>query len=775
MISNLDSKFSAVGKMVYLRFLPIPILLVLLLSHSVLAVDADEEQVPIFSVHVIKGLNSSGLEFSPVVLDDKLIFVAERDIDLINYGETGFRKKSYLTIQYSTIKTTNDSTSYSHPRLFSGRISQLQHSGPISFDDSGKFAVFTRVQYFRIGEERIYRPQLFSTRLEKNKWREIEMLNINNPQYSYGHPALSSDGQSLYFVSDREGGFGGKDIYISKNENGTWSEPVNLGPKVNTAGNEAFPFMYKDSLFFFSSDGHPGYGGLDLHYSLMKEGTITTVTHLDSSINSSADDFGFFLNSGQKTGYFSSNRNPNQKDDIYGFSMKWMKPSEMPVSIKGIFQYQTLNGKSLDSLRVFLVNDLGEEIYFDYTDKNGNFEFSNLPYDHNFVIQTDAGNDDLVMILLDDNGKIIAELAVNDKGEFIYKKLSYKEMGGLQFLYSADSLGLVDHESTKTLSGKVDYSTLPYKSGEGMKVFLINEAGDIIYTAIVDKDGNFDFKSLPYDANYIIMTEAYDPDMTLLIFNEGEVVAELRSNPSGEFLYVKLPHSAANTLALMNVSEGEDLLLFRGYESDNWLQDQNSVAVASADNQTAYVYQTLGLKSQGSLMALEGSVSGFCPDTYDQTSEETEECIEMTIDELLSEIAEINTPMVEPDLIEMSPPVVVEPKLNSGIETIYFDKNSSFFTSKDSITLGKIFEILNSESSLQLESNGYSDEAGEAEYNMWMSERRAQRVAEYLIFRGISPSRIKTKGWGEAGRISKCTECSVEQLRVDRRAEIKIF
>ncbi|MBN4072090.1 PD40 domain-containing protein, partial [Flavobacteriales bacterium AH-315-E23] len=240
---------------------------------------------------------------------DKLVFVSERDIDLINYGETGYSTKSYLTIQYSTINNDNDTTTYSKPRLFSGRISQLQHSGPISFDDTGNFAVFTRVHYFKNGTERVYRPQLFSTRFEKNKWREIERLNINNSQYSYGHPALSSDGKRLYFVSDMEGGYGGKDIYVSENNNGSWSDPVNLGAAVNTVGNEAFPFLYKDSLFFFSSDGHPGFGGMDLHYSVLEEGQITSVSHLDSSINSSADDFGFFLNKSQSTGYFSSNRN----------------------------------------------------------------------------------------------------------------------------------------------------------------------------------------------------------------------------------------------------------------------------------------------------------------------------------------------------------------------------------------------------------------------------------------------------------------------------------
>jgi len=739
------------------------------LSHPVFASlqaenpeEQKEEPVPVFKVHAISGFNSTGLDFSPVVIDDKLVFVSERDIDLVNYGETGYNKQSYLTIQYSTITTKDDTTTYSVPRLFSGRISQLQHSGPISFNKQGNFAVFTRVQFFKNGTERVYRPQLFSTQFEKNKWRNIEMLNINNSQYSFGHPTLSMDGKKLYFVSDMEGGYGGKDIYYTEYMDSVWSDPINLGPAVNTVGNEAFPFLYKDSLFFFSSDGHLGFGGLDLHYSKLENGQITEVIHLDSSINSAADDFGFFLLQGQNTGYFSSNRNLEMKDDIYGFSLKWIKPSQMPKTIAGVFKFRNLENELADSLNVYLVDNLGQIIHMEQTDEYGNFEFTNLPYNHEYVIRTDAINTDLVMILLDDKGKIIAELAVNDKGEFLYKKLSYKEIGGLQFLYTSDSTGLVEGQATKSLSGQLDYKQLPYKTGKGMKILLINEAGDILFTTIADSDGNFEFTNLPYDANYIVMTEEYDPDLTLIIFNEGKVVAELSSNLSGKFMYVKLPHSAATTLALMDISEGDNFLFFRGYESDNWLKEENNVAVASADNQTAYVFHTLDLKNQGALTSIGGSTTGFCPDTYDLTMEELDECIELTIEDLLGEIAELST-------------TEVEPKLNTGMETIYFDRNSSYFTRKDSLLLDKVFEILNSENSLRLEANGYTDEIGEDHYNVWISERRARRIADYIIGRGISATRITVKGWGAARRVSGCKECTEEQLRVDRRTELKIY
>jgi hypothetical protein len=309
--------------------------------------EEDEQKVPVFKVHELSACNSRGLDFSPVVIGDKLVFVSERDIDLINYGETGYSKRSYLTIQYSTINSRSDTTTYSIPRLFSGRICQLQHSGPISFDHSGEFAVFTRVKYYMNEDGKVFRPQLFSTKFERNRWREIELLNINDPKYAFGHPALSSDGNTLYFASDMEGGYGGKDIYRSQRKDGVWSDPVNVGPEVNTVGNEAFPFLYKDSLFFFSSDGHAGYGGLDLHYSILEEGNITAVTHLDSSINFTVDDFWFFLKLDKNTGYFSSNKNGAQKDDIYGFTVHWRRLTLISMVLANTTYGYPSNGQNM--------------------------------------------------------------------------------------------------------------------------------------------------------------------------------------------------------------------------------------------------------------------------------------------------------------------------------------------------------------------------------------------------------------------------------------------
>jgi len=255
----------------------------------------------VFTVHNLTNVNSEELDFCPVLFENKLVFVSEHEIDYVNLGENRFEKASYLSIQYAIIDTENDSFNYSKPKPFSNRINQLNHNGPISFSKDGKTAVFTRTEYYKNNKEKIFRPRLYSTIKEKGRWKEITLLNINKDGFSFGHPCLSvpsTRGEYLYFSSDMNVGYGGKDIYVCRREGEGWGEPVNLGPEVNTSGDEVFPFIFMDSTLYFSSDGHDGYGGLDLYYARQSGDRWTTVTNLGSTINSQWDDFGIFLGKG---------------------------------------------------------------------------------------------------------------------------------------------------------------------------------------------------------------------------------------------------------------------------------------------------------------------------------------------------------------------------------------------------------------------------------------------------------------------------------------------
>jgi peptidoglycan-associated lipoprotein len=162
--------------------------------------------------------------------------------------------------------------------------------------------------------------KLFSAELQNEAWTNLKELPVNSDEYSCGHPSLSTDEKTLYFVSDMPGGFGGTDVYkISriKNKDNTedWSVPENLGAAINTAGNEMFPYMNRNGIFYFSSDAHNTLGGLDIFSSVYDGAAWSEPKNLNHPINSSKDDFALVLNEDNKTGYISSNR--TEVDKIY--------------------------------------------------------------------------------------------------------------------------------------------------------------------------------------------------------------------------------------------------------------------------------------------------------------------------------------------------------------------------------------------------------------------------------------------------------------------------
>ncbi|MGR3810439.1 OmpA family protein [Jiulongibacter sp. NS-SX5] len=208
---------------------------------------------------------------------------------------------------------------------FSGSINSKYHEGPAAFFKDGQRVIFTRNNFVKgkTGEssDGINKLKLYLATTEKDGWGNISELPFNSEEYSTGHPALNEDETLLFFASDMPGGYGGTDIYASRIEGGNWSQPINLGPAVNTKGNEMFPFVDENGNLYFSSEGLPGAGGLDIFFARMIETEIQgTPINLGMPINSSKDDFGMVTDGLRQNGYFSSNRKRGgDDDDIYSF------------------------------------------------------------------------------------------------------------------------------------------------------------------------------------------------------------------------------------------------------------------------------------------------------------------------------------------------------------------------------------------------------------------------------------------------------------------------
>ena len=208
-----------------------------------------------------------------------------------------------------------------------GDVNTPLHDGPISITKDGKYMYFTRNNYLGNKEgkktkDKTNNLKIYRATNSNGNWVDIQELPFNNLNYSVGHPSITADGKTLFFASDMPGGKGGTDLYsVAVLGDNSYGTPQNLGDKINTSEEESFPYIAKDSILYFSSNGHGGLGLLDVFKIDLKDPSAG-VTNLGAPVNSNLDDFSYFLEPDTNTGYFASNREGGMgSDDIYGFNL----------------------------------------------------------------------------------------------------------------------------------------------------------------------------------------------------------------------------------------------------------------------------------------------------------------------------------------------------------------------------------------------------------------------------------------------------------------------
>ncbi|MFL2996494.1 MAG: Ig-like domain-containing protein [Cytophagales bacterium] len=223
---------------------------------------------------------------------------------------------------------TEDSVYSYDAKLISGpEMNTAFQDGPAVVSEDGKMVYFTR-SGTKSGRDDALHLNIYSASYNKGTLSRVRNLPFNNNEYSVMHPSISKDGTRLYFSSNMPDGLGGFDIYyVNIDRNGRFSKPVNLGPGINTEGDEVFPFSFREDVLFFASNSHPGLGGLDIFMTIKLGTQEQEVQNVGSPFNSSKDDFCFFIDSKFKFGYISSNRQGGKgEDDIYSFKIDIKPP-----------------------------------------------------------------------------------------------------------------------------------------------------------------------------------------------------------------------------------------------------------------------------------------------------------------------------------------------------------------------------------------------------------------------------------------------------------------
>lgn len=274
-----------------------------------------------------KLFNSQRADYAPMYLDknyDQLYFTttSEKATGEKHSEITGMKKGDIWFAR------KNEQGQWERPQPVEGELNTDADEGVIAFSPDGQTMYLTRAIRSETANTTV---EIYTSRRSEATWSAPQKFEIIADTISaMGHPSVSPDGRFLYFSSDMPGGYGGKDLWrINIQERSGSLE--NLGPQINTAGDEMFPYMRSDSLLYFSSDGHPGFGGLDIFKATLNStGDRWSIDNMGKPINSQGDDFGITFGPGE-TGFFSSNRGDARgRDHIYSFELP-----ELNITISG--------------------------------------------------------------------------------------------------------------------------------------------------------------------------------------------------------------------------------------------------------------------------------------------------------------------------------------------------------------------------------------------------------------------------------------------------------
>lgn len=332
--------------------------------------------------------NSKYSDFGAVNFGKDIYFSSARDDQKIIRLNYSWKEDPYLDIYKIKEKLSKDGSILIEAEKLKSKVNSFYHDGPLFFSRDGKIMYFTRnnIRFLlpKKDQKGVNHLKIFEAHKQGDNWVNIKELSFNSEDYSCGHPALNEDNSKLYFASDMPGGYGGTDLYYVEKTDSGWTAPVNLGPDINSAADEMFPYIYANGEISFASNGHPGFGGLDL-FVAKRIGEEWVVKNMGVPLNSEKDDFSLYLDEKGKEGFFASNRDGGLgDDDIY--KVKVLQKINFTLLLKGIVK-DIKTKEILADADLLVLKENGERFGTYKTDEKGRFEVQ-VQADENYKLTT---------------------------------------------------------------------------------------------------------------------------------------------------------------------------------------------------------------------------------------------------------------------------------------------------------------------------------------------------------------------------------------------------
>ena len=669
-------------------------------------------------------------EFAPVFYRNGLVFCSDRGQAVNSQG------KAVVKMFYADTASAN-----SKSRPFSKYLKSKLNDGPATFNRAGDTIYFSRNLVvegnFKLLSTYRNKLGLFYSASEGKGWGKVREIRFNTEWFNITMPCLSHDGRRLYFASDKPDGVGGLDIYYSNWRNGYWEDPVNLGPEVNTEGNETYPFISETGELFFSSDGRGGLGGKDIYVTKQKDNGWHTPVRLSAPVNSEYDDFGIVTTADVREGYFSSDR--DKSVDIYHFT------SEMPQVWFAEAQKENQYCFSVSDTGRIVVDTLSMQYVWDFGD---NTKMTGTRVHHCFP----------------GPGKYTIALDIIDRttGKPYFRKQTYDiEIVDYDQPYisgpaSAIAGEAVDFDGMKSYLPGYSVTGFFWDFGDGTQktgagpTHTFARAGeyDVRLGVTVRSQATGDVLKRAVTRKVMVFENRSERDSWLAARSSaGAAPVDLRQF---ENVYIRGQYSAEDEFIKEAVFQVEILSSKTKMELTNPLF--RSVPVKYSLREVHYpetdTYSYV-IDQQMSLMAAYPAYA------------------EMLALGFRSATVRLNV-LTDPAERELN---IL--KRNYGVMTdTYFDTRNRLVTNAY-LMLDQVVMLMNKYPSLKLEIGVHTDNQGTPGALQSLSQTRAQVIVNYLINRGVAASRLTPRGYGSTRPVA--SNATWLDRRLNRRVEFGVI
>ncbi len=669
-------------------------------------------------------------EFAPVYYRNGLVFCTDRGQAVNSQGQ------AVVKMFYADTAAVNKKS-----QLFSKYLKSKLNDGPATFNRAGDTIYYSRNLVidgnFKLLSTYRNKLGLFYAVAEGKGWGRVREIRFNTEWFNITMPCLSHDGKRLYFASDKPDGVGGLDIYYSNWKNGYWEDPVNLGPDVNTEGNETYPFISETGELFFSSDGRRGLGGKDIYVTKQKENGWHMPVRLAAPLNSEFDDFGIIATADVKEGYFSSAR--DRSVDIYRFT------SEMPQVWFAEAQKENLYCFTVSDTGKILVDTVNLQYVWDFGD---NTKMSGTRGHHCFP----------------GPGKYSITLDIVDRstGKSYFRKQNY-------------DIEIVDYDQPY-ISGPAYAVTGEAVEFDGMKSYCPGYT----VTGFFWDFGDGTQKTGAGPSHTYTRSGEYDVrlGLTLRSLTTGDVLKRAVTKKINVFGSNKDKNAwlAARTAIAadpVDLRQFENVIVHRQYS-------------AEAELVKEAVFQ-VEILSSATKMDLSNPLFRSVPPKYSVREVHYPETgtYSYVIDQQMSLMAaypaytEMLALGFRSTTVRLN--VLTEPaerelnvlKRNYGVMTdTYFDSRNRLVTNAY-LMLDQVVMLMNKYPSLKLEIGVHTDNQGVPAVLQNLSQTRAQVIVNYLINRGIAASRLTPRGYGSTRPVASNNNWL--DRRLNRRVEFDVI